>query len=99
MFPDKPDYKSDHIILDQFSYANDLKDFSFTFLELKKFNKGIHELKNMTDKWTYYLKHGDDTKSEDLQLIIASDLILQKHIKKLSHTQLGVNKSSHNMKD
>ena len=39
MFPDKKGYKSDHVILDKESYAHDLKDFSFTFLELPKFDK------------------------------------------------------------
>src|ERR1700730_8050078 len=33
LFPKKPDYKSDHVILDKDSYTHDLKDFSFTFLE------------------------------------------------------------------
>ena len=44
MFPDKPEFKSDHVILDRDSFANDLKDFSFTFLELPKFKKEIDEL-------------------------------------------------------
>ena len=33
MFPDKPKYKSDHVVLDKETYEHDLKDFSFTFLE------------------------------------------------------------------
>jgi predicted transposase/invertase (TIGR01784 family) len=37
MFPDKADYKSDHVILDKITYSHDLRDFSFTFLELPKF--------------------------------------------------------------
>ena len=37
LFKDKVCYKSDHIILDKESYAHDLKDFSFTFIELPKF--------------------------------------------------------------
>ncbi|MBX9890005.1 MAG: Rpn family recombination-promoting nuclease/putative transposase [Amoebophilaceae bacterium] len=41
MFPDKTSYKSDHIILDKETYAQDLKDFSFTFLALPKFKKLI----------------------------------------------------------
>lgn len=36
MFPDKKEYKSDHVILDRKTHDNDLKDFSFTFLELPK---------------------------------------------------------------
>ena len=37
IFKDKIYYKSDHIILDKDSYVHDLKDFSFTFIELPKF--------------------------------------------------------------
>ena len=48
MFPKKKDYKSDHVILDTKSHENDLKDFSFTFLELPKFKKDIDELSNTT---------------------------------------------------
>src|ERR1700722_2042639 len=44
MFPNKKDYKSDHVILDKKSHENDLKDFSFTFVELPKFNKDVDHL-------------------------------------------------------
>ncbi len=44
MFPQKKDYKSDHVILDKKSLENDLKDFSFTFLELPKFHKEVDQL-------------------------------------------------------
>ena len=37
IFKDKIFYKSDHIMLDKESYSHDLKDFSFTFIELPKF--------------------------------------------------------------
>ncbi|WP_333024147.1 Rpn family recombination-promoting nuclease/putative transposase, partial [Wolbachia endosymbiont of Pentidionis agamae] len=37
LFPDKTAYKSDHITLDKITYEHDLKDFSFTFIELPKF--------------------------------------------------------------
>jgi predicted transposase/invertase (TIGR01784 family) len=57
MFPDKKDYKSVHVTLDQKTHARDLKDFSFTFIELKKFNKTIDELVTYEDKWCYFFKH------------------------------------------
>src|SRR4029077_5060315 len=56
MFPNKKEYKSDHVILDKESHENDLKDFSFTFIELPKFDRDINHLKNMTDKWSYFFK-------------------------------------------
>ncbi|MBI3259514.1 MAG: Rpn family recombination-promoting nuclease/putative transposase [Ignavibacteriae bacterium] len=45
VFPKKERYKSDHVILDNHSYEHDLKDFSFTFVELPKFTKTEKELK------------------------------------------------------
>ena len=57
MFPEKEAYKSVHVTLDKKIYERDLKDFSFTFIELKKFNKGIDELKTYEDKWCYFFKH------------------------------------------
>lgn len=55
MFSDKPQYKSDHVILDKESYSHDLKDFSFAFLELPKLNKTIDELSNIVEKWAIEL--------------------------------------------
>ena len=66
MFPCKKVYKSEHVILDKESLENDLKDFSFTFIELPKFDKDIDHLKNMTDKWTYFFKHAEETSEKDL---------------------------------
>lgn len=57
MFPTKKHWKSDHVILDRDSYEHDLKDFSFTFLELPKFHKSIDELSNIPEKWMYFFKH------------------------------------------
>ena len=67
MFPQKKNYKSDHVMLDEESHENDLKDFSFTFLELPKFNKEIDQLSNMTEKWSYFFKHAEETSEEDLK--------------------------------
>lgn len=61
MFPQKEDYKSDHVILDNKTYEHDLKDFSFTFVELPKFTKPLKELQTIEDKWYYFLKHADES--------------------------------------
>src|SRR3990167_8220659 len=53
MFPHKKGFKSDHVILDKESHENDLKDFSFTFLELPKFDKNIDDLTDIVEKWMY----------------------------------------------
>jgi len=78
MFPNKKSFKSDHIILDKESYENDLKDFSFTFLELPKFHKNIDQLTNIIDKWVYFFKHAEETTEDDLYKIIGSDQIIER---------------------
>src|SRR3569832_48216 len=59
VFPNKDGYKSDHVILDNKSYEHDLKDFSFTFVELPKFNKKLDELTTIEEQWYYFLKYAD----------------------------------------
>lgn len=83
MFPNKKEYKSDHIILDKKSYENDLKDFSFTFIELPKFNKDLDGLANMTDKWSYFFKYAEDTSEKDLSKLIGHDQIIERAFKEL----------------
>ena len=78
MFPNKDAYKSDHIILDRETQENDLKDFSFTFLELPKFRKGSNELETIIEKWMYFFNHAEDTAEEDLEKIIGSDQIMER---------------------
>src|SRR5690606_17666823 len=61
---------SDHVILDSQSHEHDLRDFSFTFVELPKFNKGLKDLRTIEDKWYYFLKHADE--SDNIEEIIAT---------------------------
>ncbi len=63
LFPDKDSYKSDHIILDNETYENDLKDFSFTFVELPKFTKTIDQLDSIEEQWYYFFNHAKDDKT------------------------------------
>ena len=78
MFSGKAHYKSDHVILDKQSYENDLKDFSFTFLELPKFTKDkVEDLTTYEEKWCYFFKHSSNP--EDMEkLIKSSDLVISK---------------------
>ncbi|MDN5248455.1 MAG: Rpn family recombination-promoting nuclease/putative transposase [Wolbachia endosymbiont of Tyrophagus putrescentiae] len=77
LFPNKQAYKSDHVTLDKISYEHDLKDFSFTFVELPKFKKTKKDqLENIVEKWIYFFKYADETSEEDLQKIIGSDVII-----------------------
>src|SRR5262249_51058831 len=63
---------------------NDLRDFSFTFLELPKFKKGIDQLSNMTEKWAYFFKHAEDTSEQDLQRVVGQDQIIERAYEELN---------------
>ena len=78
LFPNTKEYLTHHITLDKDSYAHELKDFSYSFLELKKFNKKPKELKTMIEKWTYFFKNAADTSKEELPSIVGSDHIIEK---------------------
>lgn len=84
MFPEKKSYKSDHVILDRDSHENDLKDFSFTFLELGKFHKSRNELKSMVEKWAYFFKHADETSEEEMDTLFNQDQVIQKAYQELN---------------
>ncbi|CAO5675435.1 MAG: hypothetical protein NEHIOOID_00528 [Holosporales bacterium] len=83
MFPDKEDFKSDHIILDRKTYEHDLKDFSFTFLELPKFNKTQENLETVSDKWMYFFKYAPDTEPEMIQRICEDNDVLKRAFQEL----------------
>ncbi|MDN5248291.1 MAG: Rpn family recombination-promoting nuclease/putative transposase [Wolbachia endosymbiont of Tyrophagus putrescentiae] len=85
LFPDKKEYKSDHMILDKNNYEHDLKDFYFTFIELPKFSKTKEDqLENIVEKWIYFFKYADETSEEDLERIIGSDVIIKKAYEELN---------------
>lgn len=84
MFPDKVDYKSNHVILDKKTYSHDLKDFSFTFMELPKFNKSIDQLSGIVEKWAYFFKHAEETSDEELAQIIGSDSVIRRAFEELN---------------
>lgn len=84
IFPKKKAFKSDHVILDLDTHEHDLKDFSFTFLELPKFKKNIDELHNIVDKWMYFFKHAAETKEKDLSKLVGQDQILERAYEELN---------------
>jgi len=57
---DNKNYISRHLITNQETNTQDLKDFEFTFIELPKFHKNLDELETILDKWTYFLKYASD---------------------------------------
>ncbi|KJV73246.1 putative permease [Orientia tsutsugamushi str. TA763] len=79
LFPNKEDYISRHVILDKKTYEHDLKDFSFTFIELPKFKKDrVEELSDITEKWCYFFKHAKETTLDGYNKIIGEDLIIKR---------------------
>ena len=54
------DFISRHLIINQETNTQDLKDFEFTFIELPKFTKELKELNSILDKWIYFLKNVSD---------------------------------------
>jgi len=85
VFPDKVFYKSDHIILDKHSYSHDLKDFSFSFIELPKFKiTDLKLLTNIIEKWCYFFKNAHKTTEEDLKQIIGSDIVIKRAYEELN---------------
>ena len=90
IFHKKPGYLSHHVMLDKNTHEHDLKDFSFSFLELPKFKKKKSELKSMTEKWAYFLKHATDTEESDLPMIVGDDKIIQRAFNELDRFSWSV---------
>lgn len=80
VFPEKKSYKSDHLILDNETLENDLKDFFFTFIELPKFTKEIHELNSLEDLWYYFLKHAEESREIDASLASNAEIKEAYHV-------------------
>lgn len=53
-------YLSSHLIVDEETGECVFNDLKFRFIELPKFNKKVHELKNIIDKWTFFIKNADE---------------------------------------
>ena len=56
MFENK-NYISRHLIINQETTTQDLKDFEFTFIELKKFDTKLEDLNTTIDKWIYFINN------------------------------------------
>lgn len=70
LFPDKQEWNSTHKILDTETYENDLKDFQFIFIELKKFQKKLSDLANIREKWAYFFKYAEESPLTDITRLI-----------------------------
>jgi predicted transposase/invertase (TIGR01784 family) len=54
------DYHTRHLIMNKVTNEHLLKDIQFSFIELPKFTKEMHELETPIDKWTYFIKHSEE---------------------------------------
>ncbi len=54
------EFISRHLILNKETLKQDLSDFEFTFIELKKFNKELDELQTLLEKWIYFIKNANN---------------------------------------
>ena len=59
MFENKS-YISRHLIINQETTTQDLKDFEFTFIELKKFKTKLENLNTTIDKWVYFINNASN---------------------------------------
>jgi predicted transposase/invertase (TIGR01784 family) len=62
LFHNNPDYATRHLILDEKTNENHFKDFELNFVELPKFTKSLEELKDIKDKWIYFVKNAGTMK-------------------------------------
>ncbi|MFC2141025.1 Rpn family recombination-promoting nuclease/putative transposase [Acidobacteriota bacterium] len=60
LFNENPDYTTRHLILDEKTNENHFQDFELNFVELPKFTKTLEELKDIKDKWIYFVKNASD---------------------------------------
>ncbi len=62
---------SRHLILNEETQQQDIKELEFNFIELPKFLKTEDQLDNIVDKWIYFLKHA--TEFESVPKALASE--------------------------
>jgi len=89
IFPNKKHYKSEHVILDRFTLENDLSMFSFTFVNLPKFDKEYNDSKrsltdlSLEEKWYYFLKHAEEMRGQELETLTGGDIMIREAYKEL----------------
>ena len=86
LFPKKEAYLSHHQIRDILTGEHDIKQMSFSFLELSKFHKKFEELETNIEKWAYYFKHAAHIEPERLEKILQEKTILGEAYKVLERS-------------
>lgn len=70
----KDRYRSHKQIRDTETNEHDLKHLEWYFIELKKFDKKLNELKTVADKWIYLLKEAENLKTVPKELKTPDEL-------------------------
>ena len=83
LFPNKKAYLSHHQFRDVVTSEHDIKEMSFSFLELSKFHKEFSELKDGIERWAYFFKNAEHIDPKDLEEILEEDSALSNAYKAL----------------
>ena len=83
LFPHKKAYLSHHQFRDVVSSEHDIKEMSFSFLELSKFHKEFSELQDGIERWAYFFKNAEHIDPEDLDKVLKEDSALSSAYKAL----------------
>ena len=86
IFPENKKWLSEHKILDNVSYVNQLQDFHFIFIELPKFDKNIDQLLNLKEKWIYFFKHAHHSTLKEMEHLIGEDTIIKRVLQAIDQT-------------
>jgi predicted transposase/invertase (TIGR01784 family) len=54
------DYMSRHLILDEKTLKQEVKDFEFSFIELEKFKTTLQRCDTIAKKWIYFLQNAEN---------------------------------------
>ncbi len=60
LFKEVPGYATRHLILEENTNGHYFKDFELNFVELPKFTVELEQLKDIKEKWIYFVKNAGD---------------------------------------
>ncbi len=86
LFKDIEGYLTHHRIQEVVTGRCEIREMSFSFLELSKFDKGFDELESDVDRWAYFFKHADMVSPERLREIFESKTIFGEAYKELERS-------------
>ncbi|MDR0631562.1 MAG: Rpn family recombination-promoting nuclease/putative transposase [Holosporales bacterium] len=67
LIPDEDGYISHNKIFDTKTHKQHIKEFSYSFLELDKFQKSFEESKTLLEKWCYFFKNAEWTLPDEVE--------------------------------